>query len=76
LAFRRFADTKVNRCGSLSIAAQQISKLLMSADRLYLRLGLARPWVNPNTGIAGCWMQVTGIHTFPDYLGGKSLADF
>ena len=76
LAFRRFADTKVNRCGSLSIAAQQITKLLMSADRLYLRLGLARPWVNPNTGIAGCWMQVTGIHTFPDYLGSKSFADF
>jgi len=24
----------------------------------------------------GCWMQVTGIYAFPDYLEGKSFADF
>jgi len=77
LAFREFSYTEVRKHNrSSSAVAEQIMRLLTSADRLYLRLGLARPWVNPNTGIAGCWMQVTGIHTFPEYLGGKSFADF
>ncbi len=56
--------------------SEEITSLLTSTDRIYLRLGLARPWVNPNTGKLGCWMQVTGIYSFPDYLGGKSFADF
>lgn len=76
LAFRRFADTEVNRHSSLMAASQKVTALLRSVERLYLRLGLARPWLNPNDGTVKCWMQVTGIHTFPDYLDGKSFADF
>ena len=77
LAFRKFADTEVNRHGSLMAASRQITNLLMSVNRLYLRLGLARPWA-PQDGDFGlrCWMQVTGIHTFPEYLGGEAFADF
>lgn len=45
---------------------------LHSVDRIYIRLGLTRPWGDPEV----CWTQVTGIYTFPDYLEGKTFADF
>jgi len=77
LAFREFSYTEVKkRNRSPATVSEQITSIIKSADRLYLRLGLARPWIKPDTGRPGCWMQVTGIYTFPDYLGGKSFADF
>jgi hypothetical protein len=77
LAFREFSYTEVKkRNRSPTTVSEQITSLLTSAERLYLRLGLARPWTKPNTGKLGCWMQVTGIYSFPDYLEGKSFADF
>lgn len=77
LAFRELSYAEVKKLNrSPTTVSQEITSLLTNADRLYLRLGLARPWVNPNTGKRGCWMQVTGIYTFPDYLEGKSFADF
>jgi hypothetical protein len=40
---------------------------------VYLRIGLARGWErHPDR----CYLQVTGVHTFPDYLRGKCFADF
>jgi hypothetical protein len=77
LAFRAFCDAEVNRHSSLIAVSQQVTNLLRNVERLYLRLGLARPWA-PRDGSFGlrCWMQVTGIHTFPDYLEGKSFTDF
>lgn len=77
LAFREFSYTEVKKrnCSPATVS-EQITSLIKSADRLYLRLGLARPWIKPDTGRLGCWMQVTGIYTFPDYLEGKSFADF
>ena len=76
LAFRALAAAKAEELKSSVSAAKLVNKLIKGVDRLYLRLGLARPWLNPNNGRVECWMQVTGIHTFPDYLGGKSFADF
>ncbi len=77
LAFRELSYAEVKKHGrSPATVSEQITSLLTNTDRIYLRLGLARPWVNPNTGNIGCWMQVTGIYTFPDYLGGKSFGDF
>ena len=39
---------------------------------VYLRIGLARGWEkHPDR----CYLQVTGVHSFPDYLGGKTLSD-
>ena len=54
----------------------ELTELLRSANRVYLRLGLARPWTQPGLSEARCYLQVTGIHTFPDYLQGKTFADF
>jgi hypothetical protein len=39
----------------------------------FLRIGLARQWDRfPDR----CYLQITGIHTFPDYLRGRCYADF
>jgi hypothetical protein len=39
----------------------------------FLRIGLARLWEKfPDR----CYLQVTGIYTFPDYLRGRTFADF
>jgi len=77
LAFRALCDAELNRCSSLLSVSQQLTDRLKSADRLYLRLGLARPWAPRDVSFGPrCWMQVTGISTFPDYLGGRSFADF
>ncbi len=76
LAFRElsFAEVK-KRNRPPATVAQEITSLLTSADRLYLRIGLAREFPRGD-GTFRCWTQVTGIYAFPDYLGGKSFADF
>ena len=76
LSFRSFANYEIKKPGSTLIASKRMLEMLQDADRLYLRIGLPGPWLNPNTGKVASWMQVTGIHTFPDYLEGKSFADF
>jgi hypothetical protein len=39
----------------------------------FLRIGLARLWERyPDR----CYLQVTGIYTFPDYLRGRTFTDF
>jgi hypothetical protein len=41
--------------------------------KVYLRIGLARGWKEfPDR----CYLQITGIYTFPDYLNGKTFLDF
>lgn len=42
----------------------------------WLRLGLTRPWQPADEDRAWCFLQVTGIYTFPDYLHGACFADF
>jgi len=57
-------------------APKEISHTLTSALKsreVYLRVGLARGWEKyPDR----CFVQITGVHTFPDYLGGRTFADF
>lgn len=75
LAFRTLLQGKIERFDDHSKAANSIFEAIQSADRLYLRIGLARPRKMGNYPVA-CWTQVTGVHTFPDYLQGKTFADF
>ena len=55
--------------------ASALLKSLQEASRTYLRIGLARPATVGGYPEA-CWVQVTGVYTFPDYLGGRIWADF
>jgi hypothetical protein len=41
--------------------------------KVYLRIGLSRGWKKfPQR----CFLQVNGVYTFPDYLEGRTFADF
>ena len=56
-------------------AAESLRRKLVRADRTYLRIGLARPTKigdYPET----CWVQVTGVYTFPDYLNRRNWSAF
>ena len=75
LVFRAFFEERVSSTPNLRQAEAQALSNLRDADRIYLRLGLTRP-----AEIGGreetCWAQVTGVYTFPDYLGGRKFTDF
>lgn len=52
--------------------SRDLAKVLGASD-VYLRIGLARGWDKlPDR----CYLQITGIYTFPDYLGGREFVDF
>jgi hypothetical protein len=71
LAFRCYLDRLRDDGLSPARAAQRLSAALQDS-RVYLRVGLARRWVkHPER----CYLQITGVHTFPDYLGGRCFAD-
>jgi hypothetical protein len=73
LAFRCYLDHARQQMGTPpEEAARKLTDTLREADA-YLRIGLARGWEKyPDR----CHLQITGVHTFPDYLGGKCFADF
>lgn len=75
LAFRAFLDW-LRLDGELPaiLAAQRLTSALRAADRLYLRLGLTRGDWDEHLG--RCFLQVTGVYSFPDYLDGRCYADF
>lgn len=52
--------------------AAQIAKDFEN-QKIYLRIGLARGWKKfPER----CYLQITGVYTFPDYLEGKNFSHF
>ena len=75
LAFRRLAQHLHNDGLSLNDVAGRLLGLITHSNRVYLRIGLARPTAVGKYSEA-CWAQVTGVYTFPDYLNGRIWADF
>ena len=72
LTWRYFHDQQRRNGRAPSDIASEMTALLKSKEVL-LRLGLARGWEeHPDR----CYIQLTGVYTFPDYLEGKTLADF
>lgn len=53
------------------IAAELTQQL--RASTIYLRIGLSRGW---SKFPGRCFLQINGVYTFPDYLGGQTWADF
>lgn len=52
-------------------AAQSVTEDLQKSE-IILRIGLARNWRKyPDR----CYLQVTGIYSFPDYLSGRIWSD-
>ena len=55
-----------------SEAAGRLHRILTDGRAVFLRVGLTRPFGE----LFRCFVQVTGVHTAPDYLDGKCHADF
>jgi hypothetical protein len=68
MAFTAFSDGLLGR--KQEEQAYFLYKL-KKAKRLFLRVGLTRPWTSPD-GIEGCWLQVTAIYAFPDFFASKN----
>lgn len=73
LAFRLYLDyERIRRKASYNSISSSLLSSLRKAE-VYLRVGLARKWEKyPDR----CFLQVTGVYSFPDYLNGRCFADF
>ena len=72
LTFRAMMSRSLDVIGDSVEVEESLMEALRPVSRIYLRLGLTRPWGDPEA----CWTQVTGVYTFPDYLEGSTFADF
>ncbi len=71
LSFQTFVDYK-RICQNLSCEQIQtfILDQIFNQPEVFLRIGLARGWANyPDR----CYLQITGVYTFPDYLHDTSF---
>ncbi|MGQ0603697.1 MAG: dual OB domain-containing protein [Anaerolineales bacterium] len=72
LTWRYYCDHEHKQGKTLAQITRELTRTLKSAA-VYLRLGLARGWKQyPDR----CFLQITGIYTFPDYAAGQTFADF
>jgi hypothetical protein len=56
----------VGNLATQRVTIDQINNFIAEQERLYLRVGLSRPYTSPD-GRTGYWIQVNGIYTFPNY---------
>jgi len=74
LTFRYFINylNKLHN-GDHQVVAQWMLKKLQDAN-VYLRIGLARGWdSDPSKPQDKCFLQITGVYSFPDYLSGNTF---
>ena len=74
LSFQTFIDhLRICHNASSGKIEAVCNKKLLSNRPIYLRIGLARGWANyPDR----CYLQITGIFTFPDYLDNHCFQDY
>ncbi|HEU5431015.1 MAG TPA: hypothetical protein VFU81_05095, partial [Thermomicrobiales bacterium] len=73
LAFRRYLDELRRQLPGEHRAASAAMLAALQSSHVFLRIGLARRWAKfPDR----CYLQITGVHAFPDYLDGRCFADF
>lgn len=74
LAFRCFLDHARDAAGGdASRVAEKLTATLRDAVRLFLRIGLTRGWGEFRDRR---FLQITGVHSLPDYLDGRCFVDF
>lgn len=72
LTWRYYCDRE-RRTGKMPAQITRELTHKLKAATVYVRVGLARGWQQyPDR----CFLQITGLHTFPDYAEGKTFADF
>ncbi len=77
LAIRELCFSEVIRKGkAVADVAGELNRAIAQIRKIYLRVGLARAYKVEGAETEHCYPQITGIHTIPDYLNGKTFADF
>jgi hypothetical protein len=72
LTWHYFCNSLRGQFASADPCAAEMVRMLQD-KHVYLRIGLSRGWKKfPER----CFLQLNGIYTFPDYLDGKTFADF
>ena len=72
LTWRYYLDFGRQRGFESGEIAKKLTRALQNSE-VYLRIGLARGWEKfPDR----CYIQIVGIHTFPDFLKGRTFVDF
>lgn len=75
LTFRAGMGRSLDALGDGPSAEEAVLEALLNVERIYLRVGLTRPrQIGDRPDM--CWTQITGVYTFPDYMEGKTFADF
>jgi hypothetical protein len=72
LAFRYYLDHQRATTDESPVTIARAMAETLRAARVFLRIGLTRGGRDPDR----CYLQVTGIYSFPDYLAGRCFADF
>jgi hypothetical protein len=75
LAFCGYVESR-RSTSSLPAIEMDLNRTLCECAAIYARLGLARPFQGGEWSEERCYVQVIGLHTLPDYLGGRCWADF
>jgi len=71
LTWRYFNDDLCRQGRAPQAISSEMTSVLKSSQ-VYVRIGLARGWEKfPDR----CFIQMTGVYTFPDYLNGRTFAD-
>ena len=70
LALRSWAVAQLRQGKTPQSLSDWLTGQLQNAQQVYLRLGLTREYRREY------WLQVNGIYSFPDWLGGRCFADF
>lgn len=73
LTFQTFINfLRIVKNLSSNIIENHVNGKVFQQSEIYLRIGLSRGWdLHPER----CYLQITGIYPFPDYLDGKSFCD-
>lgn len=72
LSWHYYCDSRRDETHDPQKIATDLTKILQTRT-VYLRIGLSRGWSKfPER----CYLQVNAIYTFPDYLDGRTFADF
>lgn len=73
LAFRMYLDYLRDQRGVSPMSVAHRLTTILQKNPVFLRIGLARGWErHPDR----CYVQITGVYSFPDYLSGRCFADF
>lgn len=71
LTWHYYCDSLRGQDHDPTAISSELTSVLKSRE-VFLRIGLARGW---NKFPERCYLQITGIYTFPDYLEGKNVVD-